>query len=396
MKTLLCSTALFLTVQVNAQIQWVGGPSCPGEGRYWAMAAVVNGKAYAGTGQVEVGGGNTADFWEFDPLTDAWTAKADFPGGARSGVNAFAVGDRFLAGFGTAGTAQTTDFHEYLPGTDEWVTLEPVPGQGFAYGAGFVIDNTCYVGPELGTGHVYAYDAQVGQWSQVADFPGTVRTHHAAFAVNGKGYWGGGREPGGSVLGDWWSYDPVGDVWTEIAPMTPVTDESSACVWNGAGYVFNVGSADGELYRYDEVNDAWVVESAFPFVRLARGTLFAIGDRGYHVFGLKRLLGNMVPSNELWSFGVGLGFQERTEDMGLHVAYRPDGQVLLTSTAAMPTGTRVDVLDISGRLCWSSNIQAGTPLRLLLGMEAYGNGIHLVDVQLPERRVALPVVFMAP
>ena len=76
-----------------------------GEKRYSAVGFSIGGKGYVGTG----GGIITVlrddglwqqqyhsfqDFWEYDPLTNTWSQKTDFQGGATSSAVGFSIGDR--------------------------------------------------------------------------------------------------------------------------------------------------------------------------------------------------------------------------------------------------------------------------------------------------------------
>jgi len=384
-KFLLATTLILPTL--FAQTQWEQEGSCPGSSRYSAMAATVNGKAYVGTGQTNSAGDLTSDIWEYDPASDVWTAKANFLGGQRAGVSSFVVADRLFVGFGSTGTNRTNDFYEYLPATDMWMTKASVPGSGFSYAPGFVVGTTCYVGPELGTNAVYAYDTDSDSWTQVADFPGSERSGHAAFALDDAGFLGGGRVPGGSALSDWWSYDPALDSWSEIASMLYVTDESSACVVNGSGYVLNAGSGNGNLYRYDTTAGTWIFESAFPSNGVMKGSLFSIGDKGYLIFGLQRIFANLIPTNELWSFTSVVGVQENGPVNATKVFQGPDGALIITTSLPMRKEGVVEVHDATGRILWSHGVAAGAPLALNVPNSLITHGLLVVRITTPDEQI---------
>ncbi|MFZ2286843.1 MAG: hypothetical protein WAV93_07655 [Bacteroidales bacterium] len=60
--------------------------SYPTELGYFAsgVAFSIGDKGYIGIGWIHQNGNNTAMLFEYDPATDRWTRKADFPGTLRS------------------------------------------------------------------------------------------------------------------------------------------------------------------------------------------------------------------------------------------------------------------------------------------------------------------------
>lgn len=384
MRTSVLLLTIAATCSVKGQVAWQQETSCPGDGRFHAFAVTVGDQAYAGTGQIGETTGYLDDFWKYDPAADLWTVMADFPAGARTGVTAWSAAGRLFAGFGWNGTTVVNDLYEYLPGSNTWETRLGVAGGGFSYAPGFVVGNVLYVGPQNGTNHMLSYDITTGQWSTVADFPGTWRNRHAAFAVDGKGYLGGGRDADDNVLIDWWVYDPATDSWSSIANLEPATDESSACVVNGSGYVLNAGSGEGDLFRYNAATDTWVLESTLPIYRLSRGSMFSVGGTGYHAFGLKRVLANLVPSNELWSFTPSVGISEEGAMQPISVRYEADGSVCLTSDRLVPSGAVLQVQDAAGRFLEQRILGAGVPLQVRITPDGRAPGFRLVSIRSAE------------
>ena len=90
------------------------------------------------------------DFWEYDPSTDSWTKKADFPGGGWNYATGFSI-----KGKGYLGTGQdriTADFKK----------------------------------------DIWEYDLLNNTWIRKADFPGTPRFNATGFSIKEKGYLGFG------------------------------------------------------------------------------------------------------------------------------------------------------------------------------------------------------------
>ncbi|MCP6146147.1 hypothetical protein NL427_27110, partial [Klebsiella pneumoniae] len=85
-----------------------------------AAAFSVANRGYIGTGYN--GSAYFNDLWQYNPDTDAWTARAAVPGGVRSGATGFTIGTKGYFGFGTNGSSQLGDFHEYNPEFNSWFT----------------------------------------------------------------------------------------------------------------------------------------------------------------------------------------------------------------------------------------------------------------------------------
>ncbi|HET7153166.1 MAG TPA: kelch repeat-containing protein, partial [Candidatus Kapabacteria bacterium] len=253
-----------------------------GSGRKWGgISFAVNGKGYVGSGDTTGGAGQCrADFWQYDPATNAWTRKADFAGGARDGVISFAIGDTGYAGGGIFGQTipAQQDFWKYDASKDQWIQIGNLPMGPNWFAATFVINNKAYVATgapdgSSGTNQMWEYDPATGNWTQKANFPATGRNSAVGFAVNGKGYVVGGMINYATTFTDVWSYDPVQDQWTQMADAYPDT----LCAWMngfvvgntayvGAGTGFTSTSlvGDNAYYAYDFNPVAQVKPDIYP------------------------------------------------------------------------------------------------------------------------------------
>lgn len=68
---------------------WVKGGVLSGTDRSNAVAFEISGFGYLGTGFD--GTSRMNDFWKYDPNTNGWTQRADFPGPARSEAIGFSI-----------------------------------------------------------------------------------------------------------------------------------------------------------------------------------------------------------------------------------------------------------------------------------------------------------------
>lgn len=116
--------------------------------RIWTTSFVVNGKAYL------VGGMNssnepTDEVLEFDPVTQVWTKKANFPGGPVTEAVSFVINNQVYFGTGFTGDyppfKSTDNFWRYDPGNDAWERAESIP-YGRQGGLAFSVGNRAFVG----------------------------------------------------------------------------------------------------------------------------------------------------------------------------------------------------------------------------------------------------------
>lgn len=162
--------------------------------------------------------------WEYDFAADTWQAKADFPGFGRYNAAAYAVGDKIYFGTGISvltvinpntfkifrSPVINSDWWEFNTLTNTWTAKAAFGGGKRQDTRGFMVGNKVYLG--LGTSEYYSnlksdlwsYDAAANTWSQKASYPeGNAYPPYVTFtACNGRGY---------SVTGNiktFWRYTP--------------------------------------------------------------------------------------------------------------------------------------------------------------------------------------------
>ena len=195
-----------------ASNSWTQKADYPGDPLDSTADFVIDNKAYVGTG---VSFTNVKEFYMYDPQINVWTQKADFLGTARRAAIGFAIGDYGYIGGGSGGN----DFYRYDPQNDQWQQVATLPGSILYQGIAFVIDSNAYVGCG-NTITFYKYNPlPVDTWDTIASMPGTPtwRAAGTAWTIDGKGYAGMGvAMPGTWNRGDFWEYDPATDTWDSI------------------------------------------------------------------------------------------------------------------------------------------------------------------------------------
>jgi N-acetylneuraminic acid mutarotase len=246
------------------------------ETRFCAVAETVGEKIYAGLGYNSNGFFTvTEDWFEYDIATNKWTRKQSFPTDARANAVSFSINGKIYVGLGTnynrADKVQTyTDFFEYDPATDKWTAKADFPTVGRDQPVFFTIANKGYVGTgntnPLSAASVksdfWEYDPATNKWSAKADFPSTSRCRAFGFAIGNKGYLGGGEDLNVSKLSDFYEYDPATNSWNQKSPISVAIARSRGFAFNGAGYVVGglFGTANiisNTVYKYNPTANEW-------------------------------------------------------------------------------------------------------------------------------------------
>lgn len=208
---------------------WTQLADCPGSARSGATAFAIEDKGYLGTGYNytnESGETYLNDFWEYDPASNVWTQKADFPGSARYDAVSFSVDGKGYIGAGYDGN-YLKDFYSYDPQSNIWTQMRDITDTSDddyddeyvsiirAHANTFVIDNVAYLTcGENGSlmSYTWKYYPDTDLWEEVHSFKGSARTQAVSFSNGEKGFVATGKS-GTSYFDDIWilrpyEYDP--------------------------------------------------------------------------------------------------------------------------------------------------------------------------------------------
>ncbi len=300
-KTLLILLVLSSSFLAFSQGTWTTRDTLPNDSNAMFQGISgfsINGYGYAGLGQNSYH--NLTAFWQFDPSTNMWTRKADFPGSARIAPASFVIGDKayLVTGSVSNGRACVTECWEYDATNNMWTQKANFPSTARVYAVGFAIDSLGYVGTganELNDFRkdFYAYHPSTNTWTRIADLGGIARSGASAFAVNGKGYVCFGQDSTIKYYGDMWEYDPVANSWTRRAnlpgdTLTPHFLASGFAICNNIYLGSGIDSAFRwchEFWKYNTVTNTWTQQASPPGKTKVEGAAFAIGDTGYYGFG---------------------------------------------------------------------------------------------------------------
>ncbi len=279
-----CNGAIDEGVAANT---WGQLPDFGGEERDFAVGFSIGSKGYVGTGRN--GYIYLNDFWEYDPVVNAWAQKADFAGTKRDGAVGFSIGTKGYLGTGvniTNGYVRYKDFWEYNPVTNIWTQKADFGGNERSYAVGFSIGNKGYIGTGsdvigLMCKDFWEYDPSTDTWKQKSDFEGVPREFAVGFSIGNKGYIGTGNTTIG-IGQDFWEYNPVADTWKRKANF------GGGITYGGVGFSIDTMGYIGTGYyyskafwEYDPAVNGWRQKADLSGVGRWFSVGFSIGSKGY-------------------------------------------------------------------------------------------------------------------
>lgn len=253
---------------------WTQMANMPGVARRNAVAFSLGAFGYVGTGMSHnesAFGSTLSDFWKYDPSTNTWSSVANYPGNSGNGIyfaTAFAVQNKGYVCGGKAGpNSYRSDLWEYDPTSNAWTQKANFPGGVRYQHCSFSINNSGYVG--LGTDNdmfrddFWEYKPSSNMWIERASLPSSERSGAATFTIDQRGYVCMGNN--GGLLDDLWEYNPYEDHW-EVRDNYSGSRRKWAVGFSllGKGYV---GLGDGysgkkqSMYMYTPLDGLGINES---------------------------------------------------------------------------------------------------------------------------------------
>jgi len=276
-----------------------------------SIAFSINGKGYVGLG--DLGSTTSSAIYEYDPTSNTWTLKTNYPGGNLSARSiAFTIGNKAYIGTGyNPSTMSLSDqLWEYDPATNSWSQKASFPG-GVREGAcAFSIGNKGYVGTGWNTNYYddfWEFDPASNNWTQKADFIGGPRALAAGFSINGMGYIATGYySASGGQLKTVFQYNPTTNSWSQKADYDdyPVYGSGAFVINNKAYLCSGLDSTllnTTDMLSYDPLTDSWSHEIDFPGLPREECVAFSIGNSGYVGWGYHR---NTGLKSDFWKYTV--------------------------------------------------------------------------------------------
>jgi N-acetylneuraminic acid mutarotase len=173
---------------------WTQRKNIPTDRRDLGTAIAINGKGYVGLGWDVDASINTPtflnDWWQYDPATDSWIKKNNFPGGKRQGAGGFAVdGKGYVCAGQKLSGGYPIDCWQYDPNTDSWLQKANPPGTSPILNS-VGLNATVNGGIDYGfivsgqPGGCLQYNPALNTWGTLPDVPGGGRSYFAGFMIN--------------------------------------------------------------------------------------------------------------------------------------------------------------------------------------------------------------------
>jgi hypothetical protein len=276
--------------------------------RWLGIGFAIGNYGYMGLGTND--GVDYGDLYQYDPKTNTWTRKASLGLGMES-LTGMVINNKAYVGIGFT-RGQTVDsltnrLFEYDPVADAWTRKADFPGPKRMNAFAVSVGGKGYVGLGYGSGNtnlydVWQYDPSADVWTQKSNFPasGNYPNYVVAFSPDNQlAYVEGAGDDGSSIdvtTKLFWRYNPATDTWTQMQNL-PGGEMlfPSAMVVNGNGYILGGGE---ECWMYNAASDTWT-QQAFYGDRIA-GSAFGVNGRGY--FGMGAQGYSALPYLDFWQF----------------------------------------------------------------------------------------------
>lgn len=316
---------------------WNAKTGYPGVGRHRSSGIGIGNKVYYGLGHVSSGSVNVGfqDWWEFDPATNAWTQKVNYPIESHGAVG-FTIGNKGYMGSGDSEAIGATDlFYEFDPIANTWTSKATCPVNNDGH-VSFAINGKGYIGLGAGgTPGLYSYDPITNTWA-TATTAMPDSWHGSAFVLNNKAYY---LPSFSSTL---YMFDPVTNNVTTKAPFIGVPRIAAAGFSvRGQGYIgLGTTGFDGpydlkDIYFYDPITNVWdTIPKSFPGVRRHFVPCVTIGDNVYFGTGT-----NGTNLADFWAYEwkkdveISIGINEFEKENSISISPNPTSNYIKINVA---------------------------------------------------------------
>lgn len=289
MRFFILGSLLVLQIQIQAQF-WIQKASVGGVGRHRATGCATSHRGYIGLGHINGTGQDISfkDWWEYDPASDTWTQKADFPVSTH-GCVAFVVDNCPVVG---GGSALSTQFYKFNTATNTWGQIAncilPNPGDS----QGFAVNNQGFV---YQANQLAKYNPNTDSWSLCTNAPVSFGNWTCSFVIEGSGF----IKYGNQLL----EYKPLHNQWVPRAsfPGNSTGGSSGFAIqqrgYVTSGYVGALAVVTEQVWSFHPATNSWRREIDFPGTKRRFPVAWAIHDRGYIGTGT-----NGINLNDFWQF----------------------------------------------------------------------------------------------
>ena len=268
---------------------WNQKSSLGGVGRHRSCGLSIANKGYIGTGHVNGTGVDISykDWWEFDPASNSWTQKADFPAFTHGAVT-FSTDTKGYVG---GGSGLGGEFYAYDPTTNLWTAI-PLCPLLVSDSQGFGVQNKGYV--YLGN-QLAEFNPTTNSWSLKPNAPISFGTWSCSFGNNSSGFIKSG--------GLFYEFKPSQNLWVQRASFPGIMSNGSSAFsiydkgYVTCGYVGGLSTVTDEVWEFNPGNNTWTRVQDFPGTKRRFPVAFAIHNVGYFGTGT-----NGINFNDFWEY----------------------------------------------------------------------------------------------
>jgi len=338
---ILSIACLLTSLQVIGSEAWNQKTNFGGVGRHRGTGVSIGNKGYMGLGHYNGAGPNIMfqDWWEFDPSSNTWTQKANYPFPTYA-ASQFTIGYKCYVGTGvSAGNL----FYSFDPFSNTWNPIASVP-MGATDQLAFAVEDKGYY---IYSNTLYEYDPILDSWTLKNPMPFALSSWSSSFTINGKGY-----VKSGTSL---YEYKPSTDEWATRASFPGVASGGSAAFavknkgYIVCGYVGWLSELTDEVWEFDPATNSWMFMGEFPGSARRFSSGFAIGEKGY--IGIGTTGTNM---RDFWEFDELLESDDFEKD--LVTVYPNPATDYITITGI--NNVNVMIYDLTGKLIMSNDLNS--------------------------------------
>jgi len=275
--------------------------------RAGAVSFVLNGEGYFGLGyngspsSTSTARGYKTDFWSFNG--SVWEENIPaFPGTPREQAVAFSLNKKVYVGLGYNDDLEEAlaDFWEYDPATQAWDSIGAFP-IALVNAVAFVVDGRAFVGTgrkadDNWENRFWEFDATNRSWpaSPYTTIPSDLREGAFAFVINSTAYIGGGFS-NSTYLKDMYLFTPSSEAAMKAYALnndddSDYYDEFKTAVGrgnvvtlvnNGLAYFATGGSpsALSSVYEYNPATETWTQKTAYEGAARTHAVGFVFNNR---------------------------------------------------------------------------------------------------------------------
>lgn len=332
---------LFLScAQVYFAQFWIQKSSLGAVGRHRATGCATSHRGYMGLGHVNSSGQDISykDWWEYDPASDTWSQRADFPVSTHGAVSFVADNCPVVGG----GSALSTQFYKFDPSQNTWAPIANCILTNPGDSQGFTVNNRGFV---YQANQLAKYNPNTNSWSLCANAPISFGQWTCSFVLEGSAFIKGGTQL--------WEYKPLHDQWLQRANFPGVSTGGSsgfAIQQRGyvtSGYVGGLSVVTDQVWSFGPATNTWQQELEFPGSKRRFLVAFAIHDRGYIGTGT-----NGINFNDFWQFNPidnSIGLEQNQVEVKVYPNPVVD-DLHIQCLGLLSDNLEVSIFDITGKL----------------------------------------------